>query len=101
MKSFNVIVEDVNTREFIPYDIIPYLISQYENSKNKPTTFKEFKEFIIKEAKYQWWGRCQYEIILDSWPTGNNREKIDVYWQITMNIDIITEIIMEEIVNDV
>lgn len=97
MKEFNVIIEDINRREFIPYNIIPYLVRRYNESKNKPTTFKEFKSFIEKESKYQWWARCEYEIILKEWPCGQKEEKIDVHWQVMMNIDIITEILMNEV----
>ena len=97
MKQFNVIIEDVNRREFIPYNVIPYLVRQYKEAKNKPTTFEEFKTFIEKESKYQWWARCEYEVILKEWPTGQREEKIDVHWQVMMNINTITEILMSEV----
>ena len=97
MQKFNVIIEDVNRREFIPYNVIPYLVRQYKEAKNKPTTFEEFKSFIEKESKYQWWSRCEYEIILKEWPTGKKEEKIDVHWQVMMNIDVITKLLMDEI----
>lgn len=97
MEKFNVIIEDINTRKFIPYDVIPYLVDQYKKAKDKPSTFLEFKEFIRKESMYQWWSRCEYEIVLQSWPIGKNEEKIDVYWQVMMNINIITDILMKEV----
>lgn len=98
MKKFNVIIEDVNTRKFVPYDIIPYLVARYKDKKpkDKPITFDEFKKFIEKESMYQWWSRSEYEVVLQSWPIGKNEKKIDVHWQVMMNIDRITEIIMEE-----
>lgn len=120
MKKFNVTVYNVNSKEFENYDIIPYLINRYEKAIRKPKTFDEFKEFIKGESQYQWWSRCEYEIILSPWPyltspserydkKGENDieawkkhwkehlkecKKIDVYDQVMMNIDIITEIIM-------
>lgn len=97
MKQFNVIIEDINRREFIPYNVIPYLVRQYKEAKNKPTTFEEFKTFVEKESKYQWWARCEYEVILKEWPTGQREEKIDVHWQVMMNINTITEILMSEV----
>lgn len=97
MKQFNVIIEDVNRRVFIPYNVIPYLVRQYKEAKNKPTTFEEFKTFVEKESKYQWWARCEYEVILKEWPTGQREEKIDVHWQVMMNINTITEILMSEV----
>ena len=100
MKQFNVIVEDINSRQFVSYDVIPYLVDRYKEAKTKPKTFEEFKVFVKKESMYQWWSRCEYEVILKSWPTGNIEKKIDVHWQVMMNIDIIAEILMEEVSND-
>jgi len=51
------------------------------------------KEFIVKECRYQFWSRCEYEIIISSWPNEINKKKIDVYDQIVLNIDIITKIL--------
>ena len=100
MKQFNIIVEDINSRQFVSYDVIPYLVDRYKEAKTKPKTFEEFKVFVKKESMYQWWSRCEYEVILKSWPTGNIEKKIDVHWQVMMNIDIIAEILMEEVSND-
>lgn len=97
MKSFNVINYDFNSKRFEPYDIMPYLIDWYQKSKHKPTTFEEFKEFVHSKSLYKWWSQCEYEIILSDWPCQQNKVKIDVYYQITLNIDIITEILMNNI----
>lgn len=97
MKEFNVIIYDFNKREFIPYNVIPYLIKEYEEAKEKPKTFDEFEEFIKRKSLYQWWSRCEYEVILKSWPSRDPEKKIDVHWQVMMNIDIITEIIINEV----
>lgn len=99
MKQFNVIIYDINKKEFIQYDIIPYFISCYNNiSKSKrPKTDEEIKKFIIAEGKYQFWSRCQYEIILSSWPGQDVQKKIDVFDQIMMNIDLITKVLIQSI----
>ena len=69
MKKFNVIVYNINGKNFESYDIIPYLVSRYNKTKKKkPVTFEEFKEFVKDESRYQWWARCEYEIILSPWP---------------------------------
>lgn len=98
--KYNVILWDINKREFIPYDIFPYLRKAYQEAKERneePKTFEEFKEFIRKESMYMWWSRCQYEILISDWPTQSKTEKIDVHYQVMMNIDIITKLFMEEI----
>ena len=101
MKSFNVIIYDPNLREFVKYDIMPYLIRTYNEKKEKketlPETFDEFKNFVKNESQYQFWARCEYEILLIDWPCQKNHEKWDVYKQIMMNLDIVTKVFMENI----
>ena len=124
-KKFNVIIHDINSKEFKSYNIIPYLLRCYKESKCKPKTFDDFKEFITKNSMYQWWSRCEYEIILGPWPYTsspserydkkgeddieawkehwkkhlNECEKIDIHYQVMMNIDVITNLFMD-IVNE-
>lgn len=98
--KYNVILWDINKREFIPYDIFRYLKKAYQESKEReeePKTFEEFKEFVRKESMYMWWGRCQYEILISDWPSQSKIEKIDAYYQVMNNIDAITKLFMEEI----
>lgn len=98
IKSFNVILHDFNECKFVPYDVIPYFIRIYNSIKsNRPCSFKECKEFILKEAKYEFWGRCEYEIILESWPIDRTKEKWDIYKQILLNIDLVTQVFMNNI----
>ena len=121
MKTFNVINFNFNKREFEPYNVIPYLVSCYNEEKSKPKTFTEFKDFIKKKSMYQWWARCEYEIILSPWPYTlspserakeennvdawkehwkkhlNECQKIDVHYQVMMNLDVITTLVMESV----
>jgi hypothetical protein len=151
MKSFNVINYNFNAQKFEAYDVIPYLVNAYKNRvkryhelekeyKNNPDaendpfittletfkvpkTFDEFKEFVEDESQYQFWSRCEYEIILSPWPyvlspsEGYDKskendidawkehwkkhldscDKWDVYDQIMMNLDIVTKLLMESI----
>lgn len=96
MKPFNVIYE--RNGEFLPYDIMPYLVEQYKRIKrNKPKTYEEIEKFIKGTSMYQWWARCEYEILISDWPCQKYTEKWDIYKQILMNIDIIVDIFMENI----
>lgn len=103
--KFNVIVE--NNGKFVPYDIIPYLKHVYfKRIRRKnfpvPITIDEWKEFIKEESQYKWWGRCEYEIILTSWPPkkDENGIKIDVHEQVIMNLDLIAELMFNYINNE-
>ena len=97
MKSFNVLRFNFNTKKVEPFNVLPYFIEQYKNSKDKPKTIEEFKKFIERKAKYEFWGRCEYEIIICGWPNIEDQEKWDVYSQIMINIDLITNLLIEEI----
>ena len=108
INKFNVIIE--NNGKFEPYDIIPHLIDEYnclvdihkemsEYPYKVPETFNEFKEFVKRESAYQWWGRCEYEIILSDWPSKRNEEKWDIHRQVMMNIDIVTNILMDNVIH--
>ena len=81
------------------FDVIPYLVGCCEEKDPKPKTFEEYKEFIKGKSFYRFWSRCEYEIILTDWPNQKISEKWDVHKQIMMNLDIITEIVMEEVKN--
>lgn len=126
MKQFNVINFNFNAKKFEAYDVIPYLvreyyeqIEQYDASKREleeaktedeikiaksnldywsvPVTFDEFKKFVKDKAQDQFWSRCEYEIILVDWPCQKIEEKWDVYDQIMMNLDIVTQLVIESI----
>lgn len=97
---FNVINFEFNSKKFEAYDVMPYFISCYKTVKRKkecPKTFEEFKEFIKSKSIYMYWSRCQYEIILVDWPCQETSKKIDVHEQIMMNIDLITEVLMKNV----
>ena len=92
---FNVIWYNINSNKFEAYDIMPYLVSRYKSKKKKP---EDIEKFIIGEAMYQWWARCEYEIILKDWPCNNVEEKWDIYKQIMMNINVVVQIFKNNII---
>lgn len=99
IKAFNVIIFEFNSGEFETYDVMPYLVNCYNKEKKDkcPTTFNEFKEFVKSNSMHMYWARCEYEVILSDWPNRKIHKKIDVYWQIMNNIDIVTNILMENV----
>lgn len=97
MRSFYVIINDFNRGTFEPYDVMPYLMGEYNKAETKPSTLEEFKEFVERKARYQWRARCEYEIILSDWPGMRHNDKWDIYHQLMMNIDTVTEILMHNL----
>lgn len=96
---FNVILEDNGT--FKAYDVMPYLMRCFNNKKNRKAGILEskdnFRDFVKYESMYMYWARCQYEIILSDWPCQKNHEKWDVYRQIMMNLDIVTDVLLKNL----
>lgn len=96
IKPFYVIIEDVNKQEFVKYDVMKFLVNEYNEAKpkDKPITRTDFTEFVENKSRYMYWARCQYEILCVSWPCENVKKKIDVHWQIENNIDTVVDILM-------
>ena len=117
MKKFNVLRWDFNHDELIYYDVLPYFRNRYkdrikksekykgtnENDFNEyfkvPETLGEFKKFIENESRYQFWSRCEYEMICHGWPQQKNDYKLDVHEQVMMNINIVADILYNEVNN--
>lgn len=101
MKAFNVIWWDFNKNEPEAYDIMPALLNEYEHKprkcRPKITDRSVMDKFVRQYALYQWWGRCEYEIIIRNWPTQDLQVKWDIYKQIEMNRGIIVDILIENI----
>ena len=114
-KKFNVLVWNFNSDSLEYYDVMPYLRNSYKERKERykvvvkrkdfdpnneyykvPETLEDFKNFVKNESLYQFWSRCEYEMICHAWPVKKNAHKLDVHEQIMMNIDVIAEILYKE-----
>ena len=80
---------------------MPYLRNTYQELRKtkRPKTYEEVKKFVDSELRYQFRGRCEYEVILSDWPPSGVKKKIDVYWQCEMNIDLITRLLFGDLGN--
>jgi len=105
--KFYVLTWDFNKDKIEHYDVLPYLrdrleerIEKHREDKDKylkaPKSFNEFKRFVEDESLYQFWSRCEYEMIVHGCPLKRNDYKIDVHEQIMMNIDVISGILFDE-----
>lgn len=100
MQKFNVIYEDINKQEFVAYDVMPYLRDCYNGAKKseRPKDITEMRLFVKKWSQYMWWSRSEYEIVLKSWVSSYTKEKkIDIYWQVLLNLDVIAQMLLNEV----
>ena len=120
--QFYVLNWDFNRDEIEHYDVLPYFRNEFMERKKKskskriqrimeetpdmkkyygvPATWEELKDFIKDESQYQFWSRCEYEMIVHGWPVRKNDYKIDIHEQVMMNIDTITDILYKELIEN-
>lgn len=94
--EWNVLAYDFNTDKIVHYNIFQkhfYIDLEY----SKPKTFLELKEFIKKWARYYYWSRTEHEIMVGGLFKNCKVEKVDIYRQIEMNLDRITEYVNKEL----
>ena len=96
-KKFNVVDYNANEHKFVSYDIIPFFVEKYnEIKRGRPITFDDFKEMILSGSFRQFYGRHEFEFDIVK---SNCQKTVDVDWQIRNNLDLITEIVMEQVKN--
>ena len=103
-EKFNVLIYKNGKVEY--YDILPYFHNcwkekynreQKESIKNakQPAKRKQlFKDYIISRTKYMYWGRCEYEMLLASWPFGSYgmKNKMKEFLKTPVNLDDYTQL---------
>lgn len=101
MISYKVITWNVNLDRIEYCDIMPYLYKclKEANVSKEDLSLSWLKEFIDKKSMYQYWARCEYETIVTGWPKSNKEHKLDVYEQIKMNLDNITLLVYNDLIN--
>ena len=93
MLTWNVYVENVNGRKIVEHNIFNhyyFLDGCIKAAKKFKNDREKFEEAVKTELMYYYWSKCEWEIVITSWPERQNFEdvKIDVYDQVMMNWDI-------------
>ncbi len=104
MLEWNVYVEDFNARKFKAHNVftnrrfVDACKKAYTEHKSDRTAFEED---VRKALRYDYWSRCEWEIILSSWPPSDRvkEEKIDVYDQVMLNWKVFIDYILNNIKN--
>ena len=101
MKTFNVLLYKNNKVEY--YDVLPYLIECWKDKKdfdnemkyvvkesNYPENKRKYclKAWIENKARYMFWARCEYELLLAPWPFGSYRINQDLKNFLTSDFNI-------------
>jgi len=98
IEPFYVLMWNFNNNKIEYYDVMGPLLREFKRyQKHKklfipsPYPYEAIFSFIIDYSQRTWWGRCQYEVIVQSWPSGNGNHKLDIHEQVMMNIHVITK----------
>lgn len=96
---FFVMNEDQEKKKFYKFDIMPRLESQYKSVRaiDRPRKFGECKAFIERISMKEFWLRREYEVVLSPLTGSTPTKKIDVHYQILMNLDVITSLFMQNV----
>ena len=87
---WNVVLYDYKADHVTTYNIFKNVSFQEDCEElfSTPNLGKEiFEDFLDRKAMYAFWGRCEYEYLISSWPPGPEETpyKIDVYEQLKIN----------------
>ena len=113
MLVWNVYMEDFNGRCIKEYNIFNHssfhndlvkALKPYQKIYNNVTTslkdingkeYEKLKESIRCCLMYNFWCKCEYEIILSDFPPHDNFEdkKVDIYSQVMLNFDVFVDYI--------
>lgn len=55
----------INKQSIEDYDVLKYREDMIKKMKKKCTTKEEFTELLRRECQYIFWGRCEYELIIE------------------------------------
>lgn len=79
MLSWKVICENPNTQKIEYYDIFKskLWVGVARELKEKYPIFQEWSDKFRTKLMSQYWARCEYEIVVTSWPPYLNVEDID------------------------
>lgn len=98
--KYNVILYDWNKRDIRNYNVLSCLDLKEINKKilkKEILNRDEFKEYLKGKFMYYYWSKAEYEILVgDLTGREDTFKKIDVYSQIEMNLDLITDYIIQE-----
>lgn len=100
MLSWKVLNYDINKSKVVDYEVFN---TKYEEELKKARKNKKFidreslKEYLRKDFQYYFWSKTEYEIMVGGLSEKFNiPEKIDVYRQLLMNLDRITDYVISE-----
>ena len=86
---------DPNLNQIVNYNVMIGLAEILHKKIKKKEVYDKnsLKEFLKREFMYRYWSKCEYEILVSGLLNKSDKEKIDIWRQLEMNLDNIVEYI--------
>lgn len=96
MLTWNVFYADFNNKCIVTknvFDNTRLLEDCVKNAKKNKDDKAAFAEQLRRDLMYYYWCKCEWEVILQSWPPRDdfNDKKIDIFWQTYLNWDVFVD----------
>ena len=77
--EWNVFNEDFNSREIGVYNIFNHcrFAESVKKLLKEKITKEEFAEKLRRELSYNFWAKCEYEVVITSWPPYIDKKELD------------------------
>ena len=97
--SYNVWIWSFNADSLESYDVVPTFLMELKKLKPKyrPKSKEDLDEVLESDARYYFWSKCEYEMIIHGWPVRKNDQKVDVYQQLKLNWPIFLDFFWEQV----
>ena len=95
-----VFCEDINARKIGTYNVFRHSGFRDDCRKSAKKCGDDREAFaaeVMRWLKYNFWSKCEWEIVLSSWPNDERtpKEKIDVYDQVSLNFGAFIDYLWE------
>lgn len=101
MLKYYAIRYDFNSRQIKPYNALAGWEEDIKKARKqkKFSTKEEFKNWLDGQFQYYYWSKSECEILVGGLHIRDEKEleKIDIYYQLKPNLDIITDYIIKEL----
>lgn len=99
--EWNVWCNDLNTNNIKPFNVFNHcgFNNAVTDIFSKRLYMDEFEEMIDKEAKYYFWYKAEYEVLIGG--LFGRKTKIDIYSQLKLNWDKFIDYLWNEYINKV
>ena len=99
--EWNVFVEDFNTKQIKKYNVFNSEFNEEllkKIKKKEINTYGELKEFLKRWFMYRYWCKCEWEVLIGGlFADIKDFIKVDVWQQLLINLDRITEYVIREL----